>query len=248
MPRGRPAGKKSRKTVSKKASKSKDPRDFGISKQFPEPPQPLIMANQEPTQLANHVEFNENAIQNYQELIAALSAKKVQITLANDIIIEDNILINYDVAINFNGYSIISEESRAAARVLDIRSGEVTLTGRGKIFAMGARSVAIRVFGAISTGVPNYTALTIDEGISLFAPDAYGIIVSPNLGVAYGVTINFSGQIMAHDGICLANGIRGRDQNLPVINIKSEAKITADELNGKALEASGYCRWNIARN
>ena len=95
MPRGRPAGKKSRKTVSKKASKSKDPRDFGISKQFPEPPQPLIMTNQEPTQLANHVEFNENAIQNYQELIAALSAKKVQITLANDIIIEDNILINY---------------------------------------------------------------------------------------------------------------------------------------------------------
>lgn len=246
MPRGRPAGKKSRKTVSKKASKSKDPRDFGISKQFSEPPQPLIVSNQEPTQLANRVEFNENAIQNYQELIAALSAKKVQITLANDIIIEDNILINYDVAINFNGYSIISEESRAAARVLDIRSGEVTLTGRGKIFAMGARSVAIRVFGAISTGVPNYTALTIDEGISLFAPDAYGIIVSPNLGVAYGVTINFSGQIMAHDGICLANGIRGRDQNLPVINIKSEAKITVDELNGKALEASGYCQWNIA--
>lgn len=189
--------------------------------------------------------FNVNSIQSYPELIAALDAKAVQITLGANIIAPDNILINHDVAINFNGYNIISEETNPGARVLDIRSGEVTLTGRGKIFAMGARSVAIRVFGAISIGMPAYTTLTIDDGISLFAPDSYGILVSPNLGVAYGLIINLSGEIIARDGIGLSGRIRGRDTNLPTINIKSGARITADETLGSALEAAGYAVWNL---
>lgn len=189
--------------------------------------------------------FNVNSIQSYPELIAALEAKAVQITLGANIIAPDNILINHDVAINFNGYNIISEETNPGARVLDIRSGEVTLTGKGKIFAMGARSVAIRVFGAISIGMPAYTTLTIDDGISLFAPDSYGILISPNLGVAYGLIINLSGEIIARDGIGLSSHIRGRDVNLPTINIRSGARITADETYGSALEAAGYAAWNI---
>lgn len=189
--------------------------------------------------------FNVNSIQSYPELIAALEAKAVQITLGANIIAPDNILINHDVAINFNGYNIISEETNPGARVLDIRSGEVTLTGKGKIFAMGARSVAIRVFGAISIGMPAYTTLTIDDGISLFAPDSYGILISPNLGVAYGLVINLSGEIIARDGIGLSSHIRGRDVNLPTINIRSGARITADETCGSALEAAGYAAWNI---
>lgn len=189
--------------------------------------------------------FNVNSIQSYPELIAALEAKAVQITLGANIIAPDNILINHDVAINFNGYNIISEETNPGARVLDIRSGEVTLTGKGKIFAMGARSVAVRVFGAISIGMPAYTTLTIDDGISLFAPDSYGILISPNLGVAYGLVINLSGEIIARDGIGLSSHIRGRDVNLPTINIRSGARITADEIFGSALEAAGYASWNI---
>lgn len=189
--------------------------------------------------------FNVNSIQSYPELLAALEAEAVQITLGANIIAPDNILINHDVAINFNGYNIISEETNPGARVLDIRSGEVTLTGKGKIFAMGARSVAIRVFGAISIGMPAYTTLTIDDGISLFAPDSYGILISPNLGVAYGLTINLSGEIIARDGIGLSSHIRGREVNLPVINIRSGARITADETLGSALEAAGYANWNI---
>lgn len=189
--------------------------------------------------------FNVNSIQSYPELLAALEAEAVQITLGANIIAPDNILINHDVAINFNGYNIISEETNPGARVLDIRSGEVTLTGKGKIFAMGARSVAIRVFGAISIGMPAYTTLTIDDGISLFAPDSYGILISPNLGVAYGLTINLSGEIVARDGIGLSSHIRGREVNLPVINIRSGARITADETLGSAIEAAGYANWNI---
>lgn len=185
-------------------------------------------------------------VQGYTELTEALSAHCPLITLTDNIIASDNILINYDVTINFNGFSIISGESHSLARVLDIRSGKVTLAGPGKIFAMGKQGIAIRVFGAISSGVPNYTNLTIDQGISLFAPDSYGILISPNLGVAYGLTINFSGQIFAHDGIGLAGAIRANDRNLPTINIQNGAHIVADEQNGVAVEAAGYGIWQIS--
>lgn len=191
-------------------------------------------------------DFDVNSIQNYHELLAALKAKKVQITLGNDIIAEDNILINYDVAINFNGHSIISDESIPAARVLDIRSGEVTLTGKGKIFAMGDRSVALRVFGAISTEMPFYTTVTVDEGISLFSPTSSAIFVAANLGAAYGLNLNFSGEIIAHDGICISSDVRGqRPRNLPVITLKSGARIIVDETSGAALSAMGYGIWHV---
>lgn len=206
------------------------------------PPVPVIL----PTDPTPSREFDENSIQSYHELLAALKAKKVQITLGNDIVAEDNILINYDVAINFNGHSIVSGESRIAARVLDIRSGEVTLTGRGKIFAMGRDSVALRIFGAISTEMPHYTSVTVDEEISLFSPTSYAIYIAPNLGVAYGLTLNFAGEIIAHDGIGLSSDIRGqRPRSLPLINLKGAARITADEDSGVAVDAAGYAIWRL---
>lgn len=194
------------------------------------------------TQTPAHSSF----VRNFAELLAALEAQYAQITLAADIIVQENILINHDVAINFNGFSIISPESRANARVLDIRRGDVVLTGKGKIFAMGKQSIAIRAFGSISSNAQNYTTLTVDEGISLFAPDSYGIIISPNLGVAYGVTITFSGQIFSHDGIGINGVIRTQDRNFPLIRIKTGASITADETNGVAIEAAGAGRWDIS--
>lgn len=250
MPRARSAAKGTKPTRSaKKSSKAtpnkanKSVRSLGVEASLS-----LLRSAPQPEridQIIPQISFDANCIRTYYELLAALDARVVQITLGANIIAENNILINYDVAINFNGYSIISEESRPAARVLDIRSGEVTLTGQGKVFAMGKNSVAIRAFGAISTGVPNYTSVTIDEGISLFAPDSYAILISPNLGVAYGLTINFSGQIFARDGICLSGGIRAYDINAPVINLKNGARITADEEAGTVIEAAGYGQWHI---
>ncbi len=240
MPRARKAAQSS-KASAKTARKPRKTSARSLAMPaLPSAPAPTATLAQPKTTL------NANAVASYQELIAALEQKVVQITLANNIFAEDNILINHDVAINFNGFSIISSEAKIGARVLDIRSGEITLTGKGKIFAMGKNSVAIRAFGAISNGSPHYTVLTIDEGISLFAPDSYAILLSPNLGVAYGLTVNFSGQIFAHDGICLSSGVRGLDQNMPAINIKNGARIVADELTGTAIEAAGYGKWHIA--
>lgn len=247
MPRGRKKGLSTPVDVVASPSKTKRARVFGKRQKansadllLAPAPNPLDQVN-----LRSRGGINANAVRSYSELMAALAAQKVQITLANNIIAEGNILITYDVAINFNGFSIISPEAQAGARVLDIRSGEVTLTGRGKIFAMGKGGVAIRVFGAVSSNVQHYTTLTVDEQISLFAPEGYGILISPNLGVAYGLTVNLHGQIFARDGICLASGIHGHEQYVPMINIKNEAKIMADEVNGAAIEAAGFGKWKV---
>lgn len=253
MPRGKSTGTTRRKLDAQPSQTQKTARRSGVSKkrskkapvaELPAAPTPAI-STLEPVTTSVELDFDVNSVQNYEQLMAALQAKKVQITLGNNIIAPENILINYDVAINLNGFSIISEESVEAARVLDIRSGAVTLTGQGKIFAMGPRSVAIRVFGAISAENSNYTTLTIDEGISIFAPDAYGILISPNLGAAYGLTINMAGQIFAHEGVCIASGVTSRETNLPLVNLQNSASIIADETTGAALEAAGYGRWQI---
>lgn len=181
----------------------------------------------------------------YEELLYALSEQRVQITLDADIVVKQNILINYDVAINFNGHSIISDETRIDARVLDIRRGEVTLTGEGRIFAMGKDSTAIRIFGAISTGVSDYSKLIVDEKIHLYAPDGHGILVAPNLGAAYAASVRFAGEIIAKNGISVSSGVRGTDGSLPEITVKSGAEIIADDASGAALDGSGIANWHI---
>lgn len=184
-------------------------------------------------------------VHTYDEIVAALSAKCPYIVLADNILTSDNLLINHDVTIDFNGFSIISNDSRRSVRVLDIRRGAVHLTGKGKIFALGQQGIAVRLFAAISNNSPDYTTVTIDQGINLFAPEAYGILISPNLGAAYGLTLHFAGQIFAHDGICLAGAIRANDRNLPAINVSNTANIVADETAGVAIEAAGYGKWKI---
>lgn len=190
--------------------------------------------------------YTPSSISSYAELITAIEAGEPHLVLSDNIIVEDNILIKQNLIIDFNGFSIIAEDNLPSARILDIRSGEVTLAGKGKIFAMGPNGVAIRVFGAISSGIPEYTVLHVGPDIQLFAPSAYGILVSPNLGVAYGLTVNFAGRIFARDGICVANGINGHDLHLPTINIKPGSSITADEASGAAIEAIGYSAWHIS--
>lgn len=246
MARNRASNRDSKKSDKKLASRrKKQARALGLSPESTE----LLDVLEKTTSseaLASEIIFDPEHITNFAELLAALESNAAYIILRNNIIVTENILINYDVVIDFNGFSIIADEQFSGARVLDIRSGAVTLTGYGKIFAMGPRSVAVRVFGAISSSTPDYTHLTVGEGISLFAPNSYGILISPNLGVAYGLTIDFSGQIFAHDGICLTSGIHGYEDNLPLIRTDQDACIIADEQSGAAIEAAGYGRWELS--
>lgn len=218
-----------------------------------ETPRPILAAPSLPFDMASanlpkpprRSRASTDLIRDYDSLIAALKEKKVQITLGNNIVAPNNILIDYDVAINLNGHCLISEQATPNARVIDIRRGEVTITGEGKIFAMGPNSTAIRLFGAISPSMPHYTQLTVDEKIQLFAPDGNGIVVSANLGVAYGLTLNFAGQLIAQNGICLSQSVRGRDAHSPILSIKSGSLIISDEETGTAIDAAGIGTWRI---
>lgn len=110
---------------------------------------------------------------------------------------------------------------------------------------MGPNSTAIRLFGAISASMPHYTQLTIDEKVQVYAPDGNGIVISANLGVAYGVTLNFAGKIIAKNGVCLSQSVRGQDAHQPKINIKSGSLIIADEESGVDIDAAGIGNWQI---
>lgn len=246
----RTTGTSSRRLSSQNASASRTTR---AKTRAPKPTAPVLAVPAAPFDLSSQLSLKPvrrarpaaHCVHDYAEFSAALKDKKVQITLGNNIVTPESIVIDYDVAINLNGHCIISEQNSPNARVLDIRRGEVTITGEGKIFAMGAGSTVIRLFGAISASMPRYTQLTIDEKIQLYAPEGNAIVISANLGVAYGVTVNFSGKIIAQNGICLSQAVRGRDAHQPKVNVKSGSLIVTDEELGTAIDASGIGSWNF---
>ncbi len=241
MPR-RQRGKKAKESVEILS----DALDSVVSQPFASPePELKPSASTSSRKPKKSKKYSPSSITSYAELISAIAAGEPHLILGDNIIVEENILIKQNLIIDFNGFSIIAEDNLPSARILDIRSGEVTLAGKGKIFAMGPNGVAIRAFGAISSGLPEYTVVHVGPDIQLFAPNAYGILISPNLGVAYGLTVNFAGRIFARDGICIANGVNGRDLHLPLINLKPGSSIVADEASGAAIEAAGYGIWHI---
>lgn len=187
-----------------------------------------------------------NKIHNFDELLVALNNHEPVITLGEDIIVKHNILIDYNVTINLGGHNVVSERDLPMMRIFDVRHGEFTLTGEGSIFAMGEESVALRVFGAISTGVPDYTVVTIDEKVHLYAPEGTGIYIAANLGAAYGLIVDLAGSITAHNGIYLASGVRGRASYRPAVYLRSGSEITVDENSGTAIDASGIGDWNLS--
>lgn len=184
-------------------------------------------------------------VRDFDELRIALQDQLPQITFDDDIIAKENLRINHDITINFNGYSLVSDHSLPGAKVFEISRGEVTLTGVGKVFAMGEDSTAIKLSGAMSAGVPNYTVLTIDEGVRIYAPDGTGVLVASNLGAAYGVKLYHRGKILAKNGIRLSHTVLGYDLSQPEFYLKDGSQVIADENNGVALSSEGLGNWQI---
>lgn len=209
------------------------------------PPVPIAGSKPRKSRRRNKHE-DENKINSFDELLVALNNREATITLGDDIIVKHNILIDYDVTINLDGHNVVSERDLSMMRIFDVRHGEFTLTGEGNVFAMGPESVALRAFGAISTGVPDYTVVTIDEHVHLYAPEGTGVYIASNLGAAYGLIIDIAGSITAHNGIYLASGVRGRSSYRPAIYLRSGSEITVDENSGAAVDAAGIGDWNLA--
>lgn len=190
--------------------------------------------------------FDVLAIKTEAELRIALSDPEItEIALANDIITLDDLIINRDnnVSLNLNGCKIAS--LRENARVLDVQAGSLSLLGQGSIVATGMSSTALRIKGAMTAENSNYARTMIAAGVTLYAPNYYGLLISSNFNSAYGVTIDLYGSVIAHDGICINNHVQGQGDNAPKINIADEAKIIVDENEGTVLCAFGYGNWRI---
>lgn len=190
--------------------------------------------------------FDVLAIKTEAELRTALSDPEItEIALANDIITLDDLIINRDdnVSLNLNGCKIAS--LRENARVLDVQAGSLSLLGQGSIVATGMSSTALRIKGAMTAENSNYARTMIAAGVTLYAPNYYGLLISSNFNSAYGVTIDLYGSVIAHDGICINNHVQGQGDNAPKINIADEAKIIVDENEGTVLCAFGYGNWRI---
>lgn len=217
-----------------------------LSSKLPNLAPPVPIAGPKPHKSRHRKSGDADQVRNFDELLTALNDRKPTITLGDDIIAKHNILIDYNVTINLGGHNVVSEHDLPMMRIFDVRHGEFTLTGEGNIFAMGPDSVALRAFGAISTGVPDYTVVTIDEHVHLYAPEGTGIYITANLGAAYGLIVDLAGSITAHNGIYLAPGVRGRSSYRPAVYLRSSSEITVDENSGTAIDASGIGDWNLA--
>ncbi len=181
----------------------------------------------------------------FAEFLTALAEEKAQITLTNDLTITERVEICHDVTINFNGHSLVANIPEERARVFEVSHGELTLTGEGKIFALGEDNVVIRATGALSSGVPDYTVVTIDKDVEIYAPEGHAVLVTSSTGVAYGVRVEIAGKIFARNGVWLSARVQGRGKTSPRILIKDGAEIIADDYNGVALQAEGQGEWQL---
>lgn len=178
------------------------------------------------------------------ELFAAVADVRVsKIVLQNDIVLVANLEINRELTLDLHGFNLTGLKPKLA--VVDVKTGKVTITGKGSIVAYGPDSVAVRIKGAVTAENSNYAYVMIDEKVKLFAPNYYGVLVIPNFHSAYGVTVDFRGSMVARDGICIHGDIRGQSANAPQIKIAGSANLVVDETFGTALCAFGYGSWEI---
>lgn len=186
----------------------------------------------------------QKVVTNESELAAALSDTDLRyIKLDADIILLDDLVFNHDVVLDLGGHKLASLAQ--GARVIDIKCGCITITGKGSIVANGLGSAAVRIKGAMTADNVSYSGLLIDEDVTLYAPNYYGLFLTPNCQAAYGVEVNFKGSMIARDGFCINGNIQGRGDNAPRINLLDGARVIVDENDGLAIYAPGFGRWEI---
>ncbi len=204
--------------------------------------------------------FDAKSVTTEHELYAALAdASTRHIVLEEHIIAESAITINRKgkIIIDLHGHNLIScGHSRGGfgfsknrhnehLPVIDIQSGNLEITGQGHVMALGAESPAIRMRGAMTAENENYASVAIDEQVIINAPNYYGLCIVANGGMAYGVSVDFRGTMIARDGIYVSSNIQGLGDNVPAITLAKGSRILVDEHLGVALHAAGYAVWNL---
>lgn len=178
----------------------------------------------------------------------AIAGKNVSlITLTQDIKGSANFVFDrptdQPLVLDLNNHNI--EVDSEGARVLDIYRGNLEITGTGTIYASNSDGIAIRVYGSDDSNVTNNTTLTIRRDVTLRATStsyAYGLFVSHKNNHAYGVNIDFKGEIDGFNGITVNGNIQDQT-NAPVIKLDG-ARIQT-QTRGTAVYAAGYADWQI---
>lgn len=152
------------------------------------------------------------------------------------------------VVLDLNGYNI----SFAKSKRLNIRKGNFTITGKGKISESVSSSGPVVIYGSINENDTNYTTVTFGKDVTL--EGCYGSFISINkdsngVSHAYGVTVNINGTLIGKfDGNkeygsgFYINGFIKDFKNAPVVNISSSAVLKGV---GGGIYAAGYGVWNI---
>lgn len=181
------------------------------------------------------------AYNSLEEAIKNASSTDI-IELYSDIKLDNKLAINKVVNIDLNGNDIT-----APSTVFLVQGGTLNVTGKGTIKETNPYNGAIRVIGKSSDTDELYSAVNIEEDVTLEGWS--GIFITHTSNKSHGVYVNLAGNINAVDDTSGANGagiyVNGSIKHVetsPVINIKDNAKITS---TGSGFYIAGYATFNI---
>ena len=153
-------------------------------------------------------------------------------TLAGTTTIEDN----QKITINMNGHDIT-----CAARVFNIRHGQLTLDGEGTLNSDA--SAAVAVYGA-TTSTSSYSVFTLNKNVTIEAPNGYGAMIGANGNASYGAKLQINGTINSKYGLYINGNVAEPDVKTNAATININGTVNASSENA-AIYAAGYAKWNL---
>lgn len=199
-------------------------------------PNPIVLASS-----SVEARIGNQFFDTLEEAIKAATSTDV-ITLGNNVILEDSLLIQKNVNINLNGKTIEAKE-----KVFIVSGGSLNLSGNGTVRESRPYYGAIFMEGSTDPSKEDYSTVSVSSGVTLEGWS--GIFIDHVDKVSYGVLVNMNGSIKAVDDInggsgagVYVNGNIKHQENAPVINLSDTVRITS---TGNGIYAAGYSHYVI---
>ena len=187
--------------------------------------------------------IGDNYYDSLKEAIANASSTDI-IMLTSNTSLDETLTINKTININLNGHNIT-----APSKVFEVEGGTLNLSGKGTIKETIPNYGAIMVIGSTEQNDTNYSVVNVGEDVTLEGWS--GIFIKPKDSSSYGVTVNIDGTINAIKDTSGGNGVGvyvngniKHQENIPIVNIGDNAKITSD---GNGLYIAGNAIFNIKK-
>ena len=171
--------------------------------------------------------------------------KTETITLIDDCTLAStyDITNNQKITINMNGNDI-----DCAARVFNIRHGQLTLSGTGALNAtFTGANAAVAVYGAATDSGSNYSVFTLNSTVTINATNGYGAMIGATSGAAYGAKLQINGTINSKYGLFINGNVAEPDVKTNAAAINVTGTVTSSNADA-VVYAAGYAKWNIYSN